>query len=98
MVDNEVHEVGDDAVTDDVADETEFGTTWALLWLVMKAERQATALALLGDRSNDAVGAESLRRWAEPQLVAFRRNEAVPLIPWPRVAKILRNHLPYHTG
>jgi hypothetical protein len=99
MVDNEVHEVGDE-VTDDVTDETEPGTIWALLWLIAKAERQATALAIVGDRSNDAEGAESLRRWAEPQLDAFRRDSdgAVPTIPWRRVAKILRDHLPYHTG
>jgi hypothetical protein len=97
MVDNEVHEVGD-VFTDDFTDGMEFGTIWALLWLIMEAERQAVALALIGDESNDAVGAELLKKWAEPHLDAFRRDEDVPIIPWRRVAKILRSHLPYAKG
>jgi hypothetical protein len=93
-----VNEKASDGFTDAFTGEPEFGTIWALLWLIVKAERQAVALALVGDRSNDAVGAEALKKWAEPQLAAFRRAGAVPMISWWPVAKILRDHLPHNTG
>jgi hypothetical protein len=93
MVDNEVHEAGD-VNPDDVTAELGFGTVWALLWLIMKADRQAVALALIGDKNSDAAGAESLKKWAEPQLASFNRDEDLPMIPWRRVVRILRNHLP----
>jgi hypothetical protein len=97
MVDNEVHEAGDD-IPDDVTAEPGFGTVWALLWLIMKAERQAVALAIIGDKNNDAAGAESLKKWAEPQLVAYKRAEDVAMIRWRRVVRILRNQLPLARG
>jgi hypothetical protein len=101
-----IGDVVPEAVEDEFADaddgtassETGFGTIWALLWLVMQAERHAVALAIIGDKTDDAAGAESLRRWAEPQLDACRRDGAVPPIPWPRVARILRDHLPANEG
>jgi hypothetical protein len=95
-VDNESPKPGGD-FADAFTDETRFGAVWALLWLVMKPERHAVALALVGDKSHDEVGGEAIKRWAEPQLVAFRRDKNVPPIPWPRVAKILR-HLPCNQG
>jgi hypothetical protein len=93
MVDDEVHEAGDD-LSDAFADEAVLGMTSALLWLIMKAERLAVALALIGDKTEDAIAAESLKRWAEPQLVALMQPEDVATIPWPRVVRILRKHLP----
>lgn len=96
-MDNRAHKASDDDVADAFTEETRFGTTWILLWLVAKAERHVVARAIIGDRSNDAVGGEALRRWAEPQLAAFRRDEGVPMIPWRRVAKLLR-YLPCDKG
>ena len=93
----EVRKAADD-FTDAFTDETGFGTAWALLWLISKAERHVVALALIGAKQNDAVAGEALREWAEPQLVVVRRDEDVPVIPWRRVAKILRNHLPANVG
>jgi hypothetical protein len=90
MVDEKAWYAADDEVTDAFTDDPEFGTIWALLWLVAKSERHAVARAIVGDKSHDEVGAESLRKWAEPQLAALRRDEGVPTIPWLRVARILR--------
>ena len=56
------------------------------------------ALALIGAKRDDAVAGEALEQWAEPQLVAFRRDEDVPMIPWRRVARILRDRLPANVG
>ncbi|WP_406696296.1 hypothetical protein V5E97_35420 [Singulisphaera sp. Ch08] len=96
MVDEEVRNAADD-FTAAFTDETGFGTAWVLLWLIMEAEHHAMALALIGDDDDDdddAIASEALKEWAEPQLVAFRRDEEVPMISWRRVARILRNHLP----
>jgi hypothetical protein len=75
-----------------------FGTAWALLWLISKAERHVVALALIGATQDDAVAGETLQSWAEPQLVAVRRCQDIPMIPWHRVAGILRDRLPANVG
>jgi hypothetical protein len=92
MVDDDAREAGDD-IPDGVTTETGFRTIWTLLWLIMRAERHAVALAIIGDQRNHSLGAESRLKWAEPQRVAFMRDEDVPTIPWQRAARLLRNHL-----
>ncbi|WP_406696290.1 hypothetical protein V5E97_35400 [Singulisphaera sp. Ch08] len=72
----------------------ELETAWALLWLISKTERHVAALTLIGAKRDDMVAGKTLQEWAEPQLAAFRRGEDSSMIPWRRVARILRDRLP----